>query len=186
MFDITMLMTVLAPIGGIESALVPLARELQAQGHRVRIYVVRRPTLPNQNVASLTAAGIPILSAPPWLVRLIDLVRGRRLALIAAGLTLLSPLLALRQFELFHRIAEETGSLIATGHHKDDQVETVLLHILRGTGVQGLAGMQPDGPILRPLLCVTKEEILHFLEQEGIPWVLDESNLETGYFIANE
>ncbi|MGB4805033.1 MAG: hypothetical protein WBV59_20490, partial [Anaerolineae bacterium] len=95
MFDITMLMTVLAPIGGIESALVPLARELQAQGHRVRIYVVRRPTLPNQNVASLTAAGIPILSAPPWLVRLTDLVRGRRLALIAAGLTLLSPLLAL-------------------------------------------------------------------------------------------
>ena len=95
MFDITMLMTVLAPIGGIESALVPLARELQAQGHRVRIYVVRRPTLPNQHVASLTAAGIPILSAPPWLVRLTDLVRGRRLALIAAGLTLLSPLLAL-------------------------------------------------------------------------------------------
>lgn len=86
------------------------------------------------------------------------------------------------RYRFFHRIADETGSLIATGHHKDDQVETVLLHILRGTGVQGLAGMQPDGPILRPLLCVTKEEILHFLEQEGIPWVLDESNLETRYF----
>lgn len=90
-----MLMTVLAPIGGIESALTPLARELQAQGHRVRVYVVRRPTLPNQHVASLTAAGIPILSAPPWLVRLTDLLRTRRLALIRAGLALLSPLLAL-------------------------------------------------------------------------------------------
>lgn len=95
MMDITMLLTVLAPIGGIESALTPLAQELQRQGHRVRLYVVRAPAMPNQNVASLRQVGIPIAAAPRPLVWLTDRLLRWRPALSALLLTLAAPLLLL-------------------------------------------------------------------------------------------
>lgn len=86
------------------------------------------------------------------------------------------------RYAFFNKIMAETGSRLATGHHRDDQVETILMHLLRGTGLTGLAGMEADGGILRPLLSASKEEIIALVEKEGIPWVLDESNLETEYF----
>lgn len=88
----------------------------------------------------------------------------------------------LARYRFFAEIQAQTGALLMTGHHKDDQIETILMHILRGAGLRGLVGMQPDGEVLRPLLGVSKAEILRFLEAEGIPWMLDESNLEPGYF----
>lgn len=68
---------------------------------------------------------------------------------------------------------------IAVAHHRDDQAETLLLNLLRGTGLRGLAGMQPkhDG-IIRPLLCVSREEILAYLEQKGQAYVTDSTNSE--------
>ena len=60
-------MTVLAPLGGIEAALVPLAIELKAQGHEVHVYAVQPLSQPNQNAAALADAGIPVLTAPAWL-----------------------------------------------------------------------------------------------------------------------
>ena len=70
-------------------------------------------------------------------------------------------------------------SFIAVAHHRDDQAETLLLNLLRGTGLRGLAGMQPkhDG-IIRPLLCLSREEILQYLEQKGQPYVTDSTNSE--------
>ena len=68
---------------------------------------------------------------------------------------------------------------VAVAHHRDDQAETLLLNLLRGTGLRGMAGMQPkhDG-IIRPLLCLSREEILDYLAQRGQSYVTDSTNAE--------
>lgn len=85
------------------------------------------------------------------------------------------------RYRFFSEILEQTGGVLATAHHKDDQIETVLLHLMRGSGLNGLCGMAQKGAVLRPLLSVSKEEILRYLEEEKIRWVLDESNLSPVY-----
>ena len=68
---------------------------------------------------------------------------------------------------------------LAVAHHHDDQAETLLLNLLRGTGLRGLAGMQPKHEgIIRPLLCLSREEILQYLESKGQPYVTDSTNAE--------
>jgi len=62
-----MVMTVLAPLGGIEAALVPLALEFKAQGHAVHVYAVQPVHRPNQNAAALAADGIRVQTMPAWL-----------------------------------------------------------------------------------------------------------------------
>ena len=71
------------------------------------------------------------------------------------------------------------ATCIAVAHHRDDQAETLLLNLLRGTGLRGLAGMSPkhDG-IIRPFLCLSREEILRYLESRGQSFVTDSTNLE--------
>lgn len=67
---------------------------------------------------------------------------------------------------------------IATGHHRDDQVETVLMRLFRGTGTEGMRGILPrDGRWLHPLLEFERTEILRFLEASGQPWRTDSSNI---------
>ena len=70
-------------------------------------------------------------------------------------------------------------NLVAVAHHLDDQAETLLLNLLRGTGLRGMAGMRPrhDG-IIRPLLCLSRKEILHYLESRNQPFVTDSTNNE--------
>ncbi len=71
-------------------------------------------------------------------------------------------------------------SWLATGHHRDDQVETVLMRLFRGTGPEGLRGIRPvSGVWLHPLLGVERGEILAFLAAVGQPWRTDATN-ETG------
>jgi len=71
---------------------------------------------------------------------------------------------------------------IATGHHGDDNTETVLLHLIRGAGLRGLAGIPPKrGQIVRPLLTISRQEILHYLAQLGQDFVEDGTNQETIY-----
>ena len=67
---------------------------------------------------------------------------------------------------------------VALGHNRGDQVETVLMHLLRGSGLEGMKGMLPvrDGIYIRPLLEATREEILLFLEEEKLHYVLDSTN----------
>ena len=68
---------------------------------------------------------------------------------------------------------------IAVAHHRDDQAETMLLNLVRGTGLRGLAGMQPKhDDIIRPLLCLSRKEILQYLESRGQSYVTDSTNLE--------
>ena len=69
--------------------------------------------------------------------------------------------------------------LIACAHHADDQAETVLINLLRGTGLRGLCAMAPkQGRIVRPLLTVTKEGISSYLEENGIRFCTDSTNLQ--------
>ena len=68
---------------------------------------------------------------------------------------------------------------LATGHHRDDQVETVLMRLFRGTGPDGLRGILPvEGRTIRPLLDCERREILACLQEIGQPWRQDQSNLD--------
>jgi tRNA(Ile)-lysidine synthase len=71
---------------------------------------------------------------------------------------------------------------IAVAHHRDDSAETVLLNLIRGTGIRGLRGIQPqNGYIVRPLLCVGREEIIDYLKWLGEDFVTDSTNLTCDY-----
>lgn len=71
------------------------------------------------------------------------------------------------------------ADVIALGHHMNDQAETVLMHMLRGSGLKGAGGMSElDGDLFRPLLKMTKQQIVERLEGEGIHWREDETNEE--------
>lgn len=73
-------------------------------------------------------------------------------------------------------------AFVAVAHHCDDQAETLILNLLRGTGLRGMAGMQPksDG-IIRPLLCLSREEILAYLKSREQSFVTDSTNSERTY-----
>ena len=74
---------------------------------------------------------------------------------------------------------------IATAHTADDNAETMLMHLIRGTGLKGLGGIAPvREKLLRPMLTVTRQEVLAFLEAENIPYVNDSSN-DTDAFLRN-
>ena len=74
---------------------------------------------------------------------------------------------------------------IATAHTADDNAETVLMHLIRGTGLQGLGGIRPvQGRLIRPMLRITRQEVLAFLEQWNLPHVEDSSN-ESDAFLRN-
>jgi len=67
---------------------------------------------------------------------------------------------------------------VCVAHHQDDSIETFLINLLRGTGIDGLCGIRAlNGLILRPLLCVGRREILDFLAAEGQSFVTDSTNL---------
>ena len=75
--------------------------------------------------------------------------------------------------------AELHSQAIAVAHQKEDQAETLLLNIIRGTGIRGLTGMHPvNNHIVRPLLCVSRQEILSYLEAKGQNYVIDSTNKE--------
>lgn len=87
------------------------------------------------------------------------------------------------RYAWFEELRRQCGAqAIAVAHHRDDQVETVLLNLLRGTGIRGLRGMRPrNGYIVRPLLFLPRSEILTWLEKEGLTYVTDSTNLSDQY-----
>ena len=88
------------------------------------------------------------------------------------------------RYDFFKEIAEKTeAAAIATAHNRDDQAETVLMRMLRGTGLTGLCGIKHvrgDG-VVRPLLDVTRAEIEAYLSENGISFRTDSTNLDTAY-----
>ena len=93
------------------------------------------------------------------------------------------------RYSWFAEVAKEEGCrAIAVAHHQNDQAETVLLNMKRGTGIRGLCGMRPksanpyggDVPIIRPLLCTTHDYIVHYLSDiRKLVWMEDSTNTDT-------
>lgn len=84
------------------------------------------------------------------------------------------------RYRYFEQLRQDVGAQgICVAHHRDDAVETVLLNLVRGTGLRGLTGIQPrNGYVLRPLLCVSRVEIESYLAEKGQTYVTDSTNLE--------
>ena len=84
------------------------------------------------------------------------------------------------RYKWFEQLREDIGAAgICVAHHRDDSVETVIINMVRGTGVHGLVGIRPrNGYILRPLLCVSRDEIEEFLTSCGQKYITDSTNLE--------
>ena len=87
------------------------------------------------------------------------------------------------RYAFLEEAADRLGaSRIATAHHQDDNAETVLLHLLRGTGLRGLCGIPPvRGRIIRPLLEISRAEIDGYVAERHIPYVEDETNGDAAY-----
>jgi tRNA(Ile)-lysidine synthetase, N-terminal domain/tRNA(Ile)-lysidine synthetase, C-terminal domain len=87
------------------------------------------------------------------------------------------------RYQWFEQLRVELAAqAVAVAHHEQDNVETVLLNLIRGTGIRGLTGMSPrNGSVVRPLLTVKKSEILAWLKSAEIAYVVDSSNLSDEY-----
>ena len=87
----------------------------------------------------------------------------------------------LLRYEVFQELAAEDG-FIAVAHHRQDQAETMLMRLCRGTGLKGLGGMSPvRGNICRPLLFCSRQEIEKYCKENGLTWREDVSNQEEKY-----
>lgn len=87
------------------------------------------------------------------------------------------------RYQWFAEIKEKTkANVIAVAHHQDDSVETVLLNLIRGTGINGLLGIRPkNGDIVRPLLCISRKEITDYLQNAKQEYMTDSTNLQDEY-----
>lgn len=93
-----------------------------------------------------------------------------------------------QRYAFFEKIMRENGiPILVTAHHAEDRTESILLHILRGSGLRGLVGIEPcralsEGLYLvRPILNTEKSDILEYCAQNGIEYVTDSTNADTGY-----
>jgi tRNA(Ile)-lysidine synthase len=88
-----------------------------------------------------------------------------------------------KRYHYLRQVAETIGGAkIATGHHRDDQAETILLHMFRGAGSAGLSGMKAKGDgIIRPVLDVTRQELESYCQEHGLHPQIDSSNLKNNY-----
>ena len=89
----------------------------------------------------------------------------------------------LLRYDFLNRAAQSSGTdRIATAHNKNDNAETLLLNLTRGSGAAGLCGIPPmRGNIIRPLLAVSRQEILSYNAAYGVPFVEDSTNLSDDY-----
>lgn len=88
------------------------------------------------------------------------------------------------RYEYLTSVAHRKGyDKIALGHHADDNAESVLMYLIRGSGLKGLSGIDPvrEGKIVRPLIRQTRSEILNYIENQQIDYVTDASNTDEQY-----
>lgn len=87
------------------------------------------------------------------------------------------------RYEWFEELRKQhNANAVAVAHHQDDSIETLLLNLIRGTGIKGLTGIKPQaGNIIRPLLCVSKQDILQFASAKKMDFVTDSSNLQNEF-----
>ena len=151
------------PIYGIDLAVVHVNHQLRGQESTRDALLVR------QQAARL---GLPCYMLQ------VDVAAWRR----ASNL---SPQHAAREarYAALEQLRRQVGAVrVALGHIADDQSETLLMRLLRGTGPTGLAGMAPvRSPYIRPLMATRRHQLIEFLRREGIPWAQDSSNAKRVY-----
>lgn len=83
------------------------------------------------------------------------------------------------RYKYFFQLKDDLqAAAICVGHHKEDSVETILINLLRGTGLSGMMGISPDAnSIIRPLLSVSRQEIEQYLEERKVNYVTDSTNM---------
>ena len=83
------------------------------------------------------------------------------------------------RYRYFEQLRQDIGAgMVCVAHHQDDAVETLLMNLVRGTGIHGLTGIRPrNGHVVRPLLCVSRADIVGFLNSIGQSYVTDSTNL---------
>ncbi len=113
----------------------------------------------------------------------INVSNAKKQAKTKAGENLENKLRQIR-YSFFEKIRRQKKfNLIAVAHNQDDQAETVLMRILRGSGLQGLASMSAKSQnIIRPLLDTSRKEIEKYLKEKNIPFRIDKSNKDTVFF----
>lgn len=92
-----------------------------------------------------------------------------------------------QRYRFLERVsAEHAFTKIALGHHRDDQVETILMNLIRGSGPEGLKGFSPfrEGRWIRPLFEITRDEIFAFLKSEKLDHIVDSTN-ESDLYLRN-
>ena len=84
------------------------------------------------------------------------------------------------RYRYFEQLRQDIGAeTICVAHHRDDAVETLLMNLMRGAGIHGLTSIHPkNGAIVRPLLCVSRDEIEDYLHARGQAYVTDSTNLQ--------
>lgn len=88
------------------------------------------------------------------------------------------------RYEFFDEILEKTQSnKIAIAHNKNDKVETIIMHLLRGSGISGLQGIEPikDGKIIRPIIEIERTQIEEYCDKNNLEPRIDKSNFENIY-----
>lgn len=87
------------------------------------------------------------------------------------------------RYDWFEQLRQEyKAEAIAVAHHRDDSVETVIMNMIRGTGIKGLTGISPKvGYIIRPFLSITRDDVEQYVKKMGLPYVTDSTNNESIY-----
>jgi tRNA(Ile)-lysidine synthase len=172
--------------GGVDSVvLLDLLCSLRkARGFALAAVHVHHGLSPNADRWAAFCADLCARTGVPVSIERVDVPRGAGLGLEAAARD------ARRGV-----FARQAADFIVLAHHLDDQVETVLLHALRGTGLKGLAAMGEAGGmvgmarLLRPLLGASRVDIEAYARSRRLEWIEDESNADTGFdrnFLRNE
>jgi tRNA(Ile)-lysidine synthase len=93
-------------------------------------------------------------------------------------------------FETFIGNRHDQYKFLLTGHHEDDNIETMLMYFFRGTGISGLTGMpEKNGHLIRPLLNISRNRLKDFAIEQNLEWVEDSSNSSDDYtrnFLRNQ
>ncbi len=85
------------------------------------------------------------------------------------------------RWRFLRTVAASYDALVATAHTTDDQIETVLMRVLRNAGARGIAGLYARNEILRPLLTVRRDQVVRYAAEAGVSWVEDPTNSSTDH-----
>src|SRR5205814_472048 len=79
------------------------------------------------------------------------------------------------------RVAREFDGTVCTAHTADDQIETVIMRIMRGAGARGIAALFAHGDVVRPMLGVTRRDVIAYARRRRLTWIEDPSNASPKY-----